>query len=181
MQTAIHPPRTDIQLRSVCETDQEFLFAVYASTRAEELAPVNWSADQKEIFLRQQFGAQTASYASHYPGAIFQIIVVEGQDAGRLYVHRRDEEIRIMDIALLDAFRGRGIGTQLIGSLLKEGEASCRAVTIHVEIFNPAMRLYERLGFRVIATQGVYHLMQWTPELPPLHPEGRQRPKESVQ
>lgn len=181
MQTAIHPPQPDIQLKGVGESDQDFLFAVYASTRAEELAPLDWSAAQKEAFLRQQFGAQSASYRSNYPGAVFQIIVVEGQDAGRLYVHRRDQEIRIMDIALLNPFRGRGMGTQLIGSLLKEGEMSCRKVSIHVEIFNPAMRLYERLGFRVVATQGVYHLMEWTPEAAALPPEERQFLKESLQ
>lgn len=181
MQTAIHPPQPDIQLRDVGESDKDFLFAVYASTRAEELAPLNWSAAQKEVFLRQQFGAQTVSYTTHYPGAVFQIIVVEGQDAGRLYVHRRDQDIRIMDIALLDAFRGRGVGSQLIGSLLKEGEMSRRKVSIHVEIFNPAIRLYERLGFRLVATEGLYHLMEWTPEAAALPPEGRQLLKETAQ
>lgn len=164
MPTAFHAPTVKTQLRDVLESDREFLFGVYASTRADELDAVSWSDAEKQAFLQQQFAAQSVSYSSHYPGAAFQIIVVGGQDAGRLYVHRRNQEIRIMDIALLSPFRRRGIGSQLIAALLREGEASRRAVSIHVEIFNPAMRLYERLGFRVISTQGVYHLMEWHPE-----------------
>ena len=52
-----------------------------------------------------------------------------------------------MDIALLPEYRGRGIGTALLEELLVEADATGRRVTIHVERFNPARRLYERLGF----------------------------------
>jgi ribosomal protein S18 acetylase RimI-like enzyme len=145
------------------EGDSEFLYSVYASTRTEELAPVPWTLEEKERFLRQQFHAQDHSYRTHYPGAEFLIIVVDGVDGGRLYVHRRPEEIRIMDVALLPGFRGQGIGTHLLKELLHEGQRSSRVVTIHVEAFNPALRLYQRLGFSQVAERGVYLLMEWRP------------------
>ena len=152
-----------VTCRTAGEADSEFVFSVYASTRTEELARVPWSLEERERFLRQQFRAQDHSYHNNYPGAEFFIIVVDGTDGGRLYVHRRVDEIRIMDIALLPGFRGQGIGTYLLKELLREGQGSSRIVTIHVETFNPALRLYQRLGFTQVAENGVYFLMEWRP------------------
>ncbi|MCP4663054.1 MAG: GNAT family N-acetyltransferase [bacterium] len=47
--------------------------------------------------------------------------------------------------------------------LLTEAEEAGKPVRIHVERFNPAMRLYERLGFTQVDDQGVYYLMEWSP------------------
>jgi len=152
-----------VTLRQAGEVDREFLFQVYSSTRAEELAQVGWDEEQKQSFLEMQFRAQARYYESEYPGAQFRIILAGGQPAGRLYVHRRENEIRIMDIALLPPYRRQGIGTGLLKEILAEGGQTGRRVTIHVEIFNPAQRLYERLGFREVANNGVYLLLEWTP------------------
>jgi ribosomal protein S18 acetylase RimI-like enzyme len=162
--TILRPAKSEtLQLRPVSVTDEEFLFRVYASTREEELAQVNWDAAQREDFLRRQFAAQTQHYSTHYPGAEFRVVLAEGEPAGRLYVHRRAEEIRVMDIALLPGFRHRGLGTALLKELLEEGARTNRPVTIHVEIFNPARHWYERLGFQSVAESGVYLLMEWRP------------------
>jgi ribosomal protein S18 acetylase RimI-like enzyme len=155
------PCESRVTLQSVDASDEAHLFGVYASTRFEELAQVAWDDSQKEGFLQMQFEAQWKFYKSEYPGAEFQVILVDGQRAGRLYVHRRESEIRIMDIALLPKFRGRGVGTALLRDILAEGQRTSRRVTIHVETFNPAQRLYERLGFRRVASNGVYHLLEW--------------------
>jgi ribosomal protein S18 acetylase RimI-like enzyme len=152
-----------VACRIAGEGDSEFVFSVYASTRTEELARVPWTPEERERFLRQQFRAQDHSYHTNYPGAEFLIIVVDGADGGRLYLHRRLDEIRIMDVALLPGFRGQGIGTYLLKELLREGQTSSRIVTIHVEAFNPALRLYQRLGFSQAAENGVYLLMEWRP------------------
>ena len=152
-----------VTLRRMREEDEPFLFQVYASTRLEELAQVGWSEQQKQSFLEMQFHAQRRYYESEYPGAEFQIILAAGQPAGRLYVHRRANEIRIMDIALLPPYRRQGIGAHLLKEMLTEGGRSGRRVTIHVENFNPALQLYQRLGFRQIASNGVYQLLEWTP------------------
>ena len=150
-----------IQLRPITETDEPFLSDLYASTRTEELAPVPWSEEQKRSFLEMQFRAQAIHYRTHYSSAQFLIIEKEGKSIGRLYIHRRPDEIRIVDISLLSEHRGNGIGTALLRDVMQEGEMSGRPVSIHVEHFNPAMRLYDRLGFRHVDTYGVYHLMEW--------------------
>jgi ribosomal protein S18 acetylase RimI-like enzyme len=159
-------PALEIALRDVESRDANFLFSVYASTRAEELAQVAWDDAQKESFLRMQFDAQRKFYESEYVGAAFQIIHVNGQPAGRLYVHRREKEIRIMDIALLPEFRRRRIGTTLLRQILSEGDETGRRVSIHVEAFNPALRLYTRLGFQQVATHGIYLLLERAPQPP---------------
>jgi ribosomal protein S18 acetylase RimI-like enzyme len=150
--------------RPIRPEDHDFLRRLYASTREEELATVaDWTADQKEAFLRQQFEAQHAHYQKYYPEASFGLILEDGEPVGRLYVSRWEREIRLVDIALVPAARGRGLGTALLGELLAEGEASGKAVSIHVERFNPALRLYRRLGFREIEEKGPYFLMEWRP------------------
>jgi GNAT superfamily N-acetyltransferase len=150
-----------ISLRPIGPGDEAFLSAVYASTREPELAAVAWDAAQKAAFLQMQFAAQHAYYQEHYQDAAFDVILVEGRPAGRLYVNRAADEIRIVDIALLPDWCNRGIGSALVGALQAEAAASGKPLRIHVERFNPALRLYERLGFRQIEDRGVYLFMEW--------------------
>src|ERR1700746_2508336 len=89
------------RLRAATPEDEQFLRAVYASTRAEELARVPWSDEQKRAFTDMQFAAQEADYRRHYPNAQYLVIEVLGVPAGRLSVDRCETEIRIIDIALL--------------------------------------------------------------------------------
>lgn len=145
--------------------DRELLLAVYSSTRVEELAQVPWAPGAKEAFLRQQFEAQDAYYREYYPRASFDVVEVQGRAAGRLYVDRWPYEIRIVDIALLPEFRGRGAGEALLRELIAEAGASGRSLTIHVEQGNPARRLYERLGFVAVAERGHNTLMSAGPPL----------------
>ncbi len=159
-----------IVLRPAGPADEELLRRVYASTRAEELALVDWDDDQKHAFVASQFEAQRRHYEENNPGAAFQVIVVDGEDAGRLYVARQPDEIRIVDISLLPEHRNIGIGTALLGQLQAQGARTGRRVSIHVEQLNPARRLYERLGFAAIADRGVYVLMAWSPPAQPVTP-----------
>jgi len=153
-----------ITRRPITKRDEEFLYRIYASTRQEELAQVPWDEAQKTIFLKMQFDAQHRYYLENYPRAKFQIILREGIPIGRLYVDRRKKEIRIVDIALLPEYRRQGIGSALLEEIMEEGRRLKLPVTIHVEKFNPAMRLYDRMGFQKIEDKGVYHLMEWSGE-----------------
>ena len=151
----------DVTLRPVADDDREFLRRLYASTREEELAAVTeWSAEQKEAFLTQQFEAQHHHYTTYYTGASFDLVLEHGEPIGRLYVSRWDREIRVVDVALVAHARGRGIGAALLGDLIAEGERTGKTVSIHVERFNPALRLYRRLGFREVEESGPYLLME---------------------
>lgn len=152
-----------IDLRTIIEDDADFLYSVYASTRADEMARVDWTTEQQEAFLHMQFNAQSQFYIANYPGAEFQVITLNDQPIGRLYIHGREDEIRIMDIALLPEYRNLGIGSVLLQNILKRGKNLNLPVSIHVEQFNPAMRLYKRMGFYPKEDKGVYLLMEWSP------------------
>jgi ribosomal protein S18 acetylase RimI-like enzyme len=148
-----------VRLRPVTDADRPFLLELYAGVRAPELALVPWDDATKRAFVAQQFAAQDAHYRAHYPGATLDVIEVGGAPAGRLYVHRGEHDVRIMDIALAPEHRGRGIGTALLRALI--AEAGARTLSIHVEAGNPARRLYERLGFRPAGEHGVYVLLTY--------------------
>jgi ribosomal protein S18 acetylase RimI-like enzyme len=121
---------------------------------------VPWDDTAKEAFLRMQFSAQYAYYREQMPDASYQVVLLDGEPVGRLYVDRREDEIRIVDIALLPEHRRQGLGTTLLRELLGEADATGKRLTIHVERFNPALRLYERLGFVQVKDEGVYVLLE---------------------
>jgi ribosomal protein S18 acetylase RimI-like enzyme len=149
-----------IHLRPVNDGDREFLEGLYATTREAELQPLDWSQEKKRHFLQQQFAAQDHYYHNQFPDCSYQIIMMKSDAIGRLYLDRRKDEFRIVDIALLPEYRGRGIGRQLMERILREARASGLPVRIHVEQYNPALRLYERLGFQRIGEVGVYLFME---------------------
>ena len=151
------------RLRPVRDEDRGFLLELYGESRAGELALVCWDERTKAAFVRQQFSAQDEHYRRHYEGASLAIVEVGGERAGRLYVHHGEREIRIIDILLARAFRGRGIGSRLLRGLIAEARDSGRVLSVHVEIRNPARALYERLGFRAAGEHGAHVLMQLAP------------------
>jgi ribosomal protein S18 acetylase RimI-like enzyme len=152
-----------VTLRPITPEDGSFLFALYASTRDEELKVVPWSDEQKAAFLQMQFLAQHNYYQQTYTDTAFDVIQLEGESVGRLYVSRWPEEMRIVDIALLPPWRGRGIGGALLRALQDEAREAAKPLTIHVERNNPALRLYERLGFAEREDKGVYLFLEWRP------------------
>lgn len=154
-----------VALRSETEADQDFLCRLYVSVRWEELLPLaDWSDLQKLDFLSQQFAAQTAHYRNAYGGSEFAIIERHGQPIGRIYLFRGRHDIRIIDISLMPEARGQGLGTLILQAVFAEAVAAGgKTVSIHVEVYNPAQRLYQRLGFTRIGESGPYHLMEWRP------------------
>ena len=165
-----------ITLRQAARSDDGFLRNLYASTRSEEMALLDWSDAEKYEFLTMQFDAQTAYWAERYPHTDRLIVTDRGQPVGRLYLDRRDDEIRVVDIALLSEYRGRGVGRALMQQVISEAHGCGKAVRIHVERNNPALRLYQRLGFVAISEHGIYLLMEL---VPPNRAEGSEPRRES--
>ncbi len=149
-----------LSLREEQPGDLPFAAELYAQTRAAELVAVPWTEAEKRAFCQQQFEAQHAHYALHYPRAQFLIILCHGALAGRLYFEHTNAELRLMEITLAARWRGRGLGTLLSRVVVELADEAGVPTSLHVESFNPARRLYERLGFREIETRGVYLLMQ---------------------
>lgn len=157
--TALQRACLDIGLHPERDDDLDFLRSLYASVRAQELAPIDWSEERKREFTDAQFGLQRSHYREHYPGAEFLVVEQAGVPIGRFYLCRFAHEIRVMDIVLVEARRNAGIGTRLMRALLGVADAEGRSVTLHVEPNNTAQHLYRRLGFNLIEQRGVYDFL----------------------
>ena len=161
----LQPSDNTLTLRPINDLDRELLLDIYSSTRKEELDHMtHWSEAEKQAFLNFQFTAQHTYYIENYRGANFWILEKNALPIGRLYldIWFNTKTMRIIDITLLPAWRGQGIGRQLLLDIMAFAEKINRGVSIHVESFNPAMRLYKRLGFELVSTTNdVYHLFEW--------------------
>ena len=156
--------RLGVSYRPMTDEDMPFLAALYYSTRAEEVAQTGWPAEMQRQFLAQQFDAQHRHYQRHYADAEWLVIERGGEAVGRLYIEEWQSQIRIIDIALVPAARGLGIGAAIFEDTFDVARAKGKKVSIHVEKNNPARRLYYRLGFEMIADEGVYDLLEWSPD-----------------
>ncbi len=152
-----------VSLRRVKPSDDAFVFRVYGDSRAVEMAAVPWSDEQKTVFLRFQFEAQQNHYSQEFPNARYDVILRDGHPVGRLYVDRRAEEIRILDIAVLSEHRKQGTGTKLVRDLMEEAASANKRVNVYVETFQPSISLFERLGFTVSEDHEISVLMEWKP------------------
>ena len=148
-------------LRPVQDEDEMLLLEIYSSTRADEMALVPWDEAQKQAFLQMQFSAQQKHYRAYFPHATHEMILAEGQPVGRLYIDRRETEIRILDVTLLPQARGHGIGTQILPDIMKEADHRNQSCSIYVESFNRSLGLFQRLGFVKIEESGALWLMEW--------------------
>jgi ribosomal protein S18 acetylase RimI-like enzyme len=154
---------SDVALRPPLPEDEQFLYELYASTRVDELARVPWSEEQRAAFLKLQLRARDQSYRMYYPGIDDQVILFKERPVGRLIVVRADEEIRLVDIALLPAHRRAKIGTALIKGLMVEASNLNKSIRLQVEKSNPqAKKLYERLGFTTLGENSTHFQMEYS-------------------
>jgi len=149
-----------ISLRPCRPDDQGFLFRLYSDTRLPEIAQFGWPQPQQEAFLRMQFTAQQRWYEMTYSQAGHQIIEQGGASIGRLLVLRQPDVVILVDISLLAEFRGKGIGGGLIRDLIQDCDRIKIPLRLQVRVNNPALRLYERLGFRKTGQDQMYTQME---------------------
>lgn len=151
-------------MRAVQPGDDAFLLQVYAASRADEMALVDWDDAQKQAFLRMQFEAQHAAYHERFPDAEYSIILYKERPVGRFWIGRTPEQIRLLDIAILTEFQNQGVGAALLKSLVAESEAAGTPLRHMVFKMNTAaLRFYERFGFSPIEDVGAYIHMERLP------------------
>lgn len=156
--------RQELTVRPITPEDKEFLYTLYASSREEELSSVDWDTAFKEQFLRMQFKAQHEFYHQRFIEPQFLIILLKGKPIGRIYIDRRKQELTLAEITLLPDYRNQGIGSTYIRDLMLEATNTGLPLRLHVEQFNRARALYERLGFSTISDDGVHLQLEWRPE-----------------
>lgn len=161
------------------QPDEAFLFELYTSTRQEELDAWGWSAEMRRQFLTMQFRA-SQGLREAFPGAEFQIVLVDGVNAGRFVVQRTREQLQVVDMALLPPYRNAGLGAALLQRVFGEAAATKKPLRLEVFKTNRAARLYQRLGFVIIAETELLYQMEWrapiVPAAEPLLPDALKLP-----
>jgi ribosomal protein S18 acetylase RimI-like enzyme len=152
-----------VSLRPERPEDEAFLLEAYASTRQEELDLTGWNAATREAFVKMQFTAMRQGYAGMFPLGEFSVILLNQRPVGRIVISRADVEFRVVDMVVLPAFRGQGVGTFLLRELLAEAAQAGKPVRLHVLKMSRATGLYERLGFLRVGEEGFYDHMEWRP------------------
>jgi GNAT superfamily N-acetyltransferase len=150
-------------LRDAEPDDRAFLVALYASTRAAELAQFGWTPELQRVFVQMQYDAQHAEYLRRHPDSHCQIIELHRCPIGRLWVASDARSLTIVDISVLPALQGRGIGTDCLRRILAQARDCRLDVELQVVVDSPARRLYERLGFHAVGEAGVRQAMRWRP------------------
>jgi ribosomal protein S18 acetylase RimI-like enzyme len=152
------------QRRPELVEDAAFLFELYARSRQSELAAAGWNPAAWRDFLQVQFRCRESEYRAAFETAQFQIIQMDDLPVGRIVVHRAGQEIHIVDLALLPAYCGSGIGTTLISELQKEATSSSKRLRLEIVDGNPVVRFYQRLGFRSVGRLGAHEILEWSPQ-----------------
>jgi GNAT superfamily N-acetyltransferase len=156
------PDGSKLTLRLVTKDDDPFLVALYGGTREAELSQAEWAEGQREVFVRWQFDLQRREYDARFPDARYQLILIDGEPAGRIWVGEDEEQIRLLDIALLPQFQKRGAGTVLLRELMQEATSAGKHLRHMVFVLNDnAHRFYEQLGFVIIEDLGAYKHMEY--------------------
>lgn len=143
--------------------DVDFLFEVYASSRAEEMSLWGWTDEQQLQFLRMQHDAQQRSYRQHYPALQYSIILTDEEKAGRVAIVQLEEELVLVDIILLPQFQNMGVGSWILRELQRDAVDKKMPIRLNVRTDSRAQQLYERFGFQAVADSGVYVMMKWLP------------------
>lgn len=152
-----------LRLRPLEAADLPWLRDLYASTRADEMAGLDWPQVLQRSFLDDQFAHQHRHYVVHFADAEFLAIESADGALGRLILRRREPEHLLVDISLFPAARGGGLGTALVRAAQEDAACAGRDLCLHVQAGNAgARRLYRRLGFLAEGEAGGSHQrMRW--------------------
>ena len=151
-----------VSLRPVQADDEDFLYGLFCNSVGDDLNVLD--GPQRDAILRMQFQAQQQTYNAEFPKANHQMIMLDGQVIGRVLVERTEAEHRGVDIALMPEHRSGGIGTMLIQELLDEAASVNKPFRISVVRNNPALHLYDRLGFKITGESLTHVLLEWVAE-----------------
>jgi ribosomal protein S18 acetylase RimI-like enzyme len=134
-----------IGLRPATPADEEYCFQLHKLAMGDYVAAI-WGWDDAE---------QREYHARAFAPGHWQIITVDGSDAGLFIVEDRPHEIYLGRIELHPGHQGQGIGAHLIRGLIDRAHAQGRHVLLDVLVVNTrAQALYRRLGFRETARHG---------------------------
>jgi ribosomal protein S18 acetylase RimI-like enzyme len=153
------PP--SLLLRPAVDADAGFLQALYASTR-DDLRQLPLPPAQVEQLIAMQQRIHEDGQRAVYPHAEVLILEQDGIAAGKAVLDTLGRDWRLVELALLPALRGRGLGAALLAALQARARAQGASIGLAVLRTNaPALRLYQRAGFVIGGGNELQHQMVW--------------------
>ena len=129
----------DIQLREARPADVDFARALYFETMRGMIEPLfGWDQRRQEESFAEWFDLEQAS-----------IIMADGRDVGWMQTRANEGEVFLGSLYVIPEMQRRGIGTHVLRELIAQSKRSSQPLTLAVMKNNPAIHLYERLGFRL--------------------------------
>jgi GNAT superfamily N-acetyltransferase len=166
----VHPDDTmytlpsPLALRHASAADAAFCRALYASTR-DDLRRLPLPPALLDDLVAMQQRLQEEGQRTHFPDAEILILEHGGVPAGRAVVDTSGRTWRLVDLALLPAMRGRGLAGAVLAALQQRAAASNAGIGLAVMRSNAlALHVYERGGFRIVASDALQHEMAWVPD-----------------
>jgi ribosomal protein S18 acetylase RimI-like enzyme len=153
----------DIQLKIRDENDSKFLFQLFSEIKTAELNANAWPESMRNQLILMQYNGYEQMIKSEYPNAEDYVIIADNKKTGRLQLEVDDSSIRIINISLLPAFHGNGIGTKIIKDVLAQADLKNKPVYLEVDKVNQAFTLYKRLGFNICGEDEIKYSMKYLP------------------
>jgi GNAT superfamily N-acetyltransferase len=142
--------------------EDAFSYLLFASNRAAEMALMPISLRDKEFLLQVQFRSMNETYRHNFPAARYDIIELDRWPIGRIVSEVQADCVYFIDFALLPQAQGLGIGTTVLAAALEEPRQLKLAARLRAFAHNfAAQRLYDRLGFTVIAEEPPQLILEW--------------------
>lgn len=162
--------RLTVTLRPAGPSDDAFLFELFISSKEREFLSI--PAAIRDTFARQQFDIHRLGTEATYPDAEHLIVEVPVTEngmtvptaAGRISIDRTDERLLVIDLAIHPAHRNGGLGTAVLELLMEQCRRDGRILRGSVTPYNPARRLYARLGIAELPSGNGYLGLEWRPD-----------------
>lgn len=151
----------EIVLRPLEPNEETFWREVFYDSVGKRFSALGLAGEQLNELLAFQFKAQTKDYQTNYKKASNDVILFNGERAGRVIISDEHSDLHLIDISVLSQFRNRGIGTEILQWLFEKSRQTGLPVRFYVEKLNPAFKLYERLGFKIAGDVGTHFEMEW--------------------
>jgi GNAT superfamily N-acetyltransferase len=158
-----HAAVLGLSLRAATDTDQPFLATLYRSTREEEMDTAAMPEATRALFALQQFAAQQTDYALRFPSLERWVVMRDHNAVGRLWLADQGDALLLVDISLMPAAQGGGVGSALIRDSMLRARTTAKPLRLHVFVFNRAQGLYARLGFVACGRSDTHIEMEWRP------------------
>lgn len=152
-----------ISIRPARASDQPFIASLFRSTR-DDLQMLNAEQGFIDALIDQQHEAQMQGYGDQFPNAMYFIVEKINEPIGRVTIDFGSNEVRIVDLALIPAARGKGFGSSILRGIQQAAGVTGAPVTLSVQANNiGAQQLYARLGFQLTEIGEMHHMMSWFP------------------